>query len=775
MANLRKFGEPIRLGVHSSAPSGSAASGVLYYDSTDGKFKAYQDGAWFNFVDVGGVTTYLDVATAQAATGADNDLCYVVATETFYRYEATGSSFTANSKSVLTTGDAGDTRWLGVAGRYFAVRQLLEGYSSDTGAITASDDYQTGIEKNAGNLAAHVADEDNPHAVVKSDIIKAGSYIVNDDVDASAAIAFSKMAALGTDFALVSDGSGHVSASAVTATELGYLDGATSSIQTQLDAKLNLTGGTMTGNIVMGASKVTTSASTFSSNEFVPKSYVDALSAGLDPKESVRAATTVALPACTYDNGTGGDGATLTGDSNGALPAQDGITLVVADRLLVWKQADAKQNGIYVVTTVGDAGNAFVLTRSEDQNGDPASEVSGGNHTYAEQGTSYQGAGFTVIGDGELTLGTDDIVWSQFSGAGQLTGGNGVLITGNTLSVELADTSSGLEFDTGKLAVDVDDTTIQVGASGLEVKEIANANVASDAAIAESKLDLDYATDTLNTAISGNASDISDHLTDYDNPHAVEKSDIIKAGSYIVNADVDASAAIVFSKMVALDTDRAVITNGSGEVIVSDVTATELGYLDGATSSIQTQLDAKAGTSLDNLTASVALNNALKPDTDNTYDFGTSSLRFKDLYALSVKSGSGDLSLSSASGKVGIVGTQVDRGTSAANSLSEKYSHNQTLASTGVVSSLTFSSSSYTGCIIEYAVVENTTGNVKIGHLYVATDGTVTSLVDNSTDTDDTDVTFSAAMSGTDVEITATLSGNACKLHADQKLLKVVS
>ena len=61
--------------------------------------------------------------------------------------------------------------------------------------------------------------------------------IVNDDVNASAALAFSKMENLTASRALVSDTNGDVSVSAVTSTEIGYLDGVTSGIQTQLDGK----------------------------------------------------------------------------------------------------------------------------------------------------------------------------------------------------------------------------------------------------------------------------------------------------------------------------------------------------------------------------------------------------------------------------------------------------------------------------------------------------------------------------------------------------------
>ncbi len=55
-------------------------------------------------------------------------------------------------------------------------------------------------------------------------------------VASNAAIALSKLASLTASKVLVSDGSGVISASSVTSTELGYLSGVTSGIQSQLDA-----------------------------------------------------------------------------------------------------------------------------------------------------------------------------------------------------------------------------------------------------------------------------------------------------------------------------------------------------------------------------------------------------------------------------------------------------------------------------------------------------------------------------------------------------------
>ena len=65
----------------------------------------------------------------------------------------------------------------------------------------------------------------------------------------------------------------------------------------------------------------------------------------------------------------------------------------------------------------------------------------------------------------------------------------------------------------------------------------------------------------------------------------------------LVNADIKSSAAIAFSKMENLTTARALVSDGSGDVSVSDVTSTEIGHLDGVSSNIQTQLDTKAATS----------------------------------------------------------------------------------------------------------------------------------------------------------------------------------
>jgi hypothetical protein len=119
--------------------------------------------------------------------------------------------------------------------------------------IIDADDFaisDAGVEKrvNASQIATYVQSGISGDITISSGTAAiASGVIVNADVNASAAIAFSKMANLTVSRALVSDGSGDVSVSAVTSTEIGYLDGVTDGIQSQIDAKqATLTGGATT-------------------------------------------------------------------------------------------------------------------------------------------------------------------------------------------------------------------------------------------------------------------------------------------------------------------------------------------------------------------------------------------------------------------------------------------------------------------------------------------------------------------------------------------------
>lgn len=176
---------------------------------------------------------------------------------------------------------------------------------------------------------------------------------------------------------------------------------------------------------------------------------------GMDWKDSVRAATTAALPAVTYANGTSGVGATLTADVDGALAAQDGVSLIVGDRLLVKNQVAALQNGIYEVTDLGDGSSPFILTRAIDAD-EAASEVTANMTVSVEEGTTLDGRVYQLSTNNAIVMGTTALTFVKLP-FNSLTGGAGITIAGEVFAADLL-TGGGIKFvgagDAGQLAVE---------------------------------------------------------------------------------------------------------------------------------------------------------------------------------------------------------------------------------------------------------------------------------------------------------------------------------
>ena len=182
----------------------------------------------------------------------------------------------------------------------------------------------------------------------------------------------------------------------------------------------------------------------FGATSLVSKEYVDAIKQALDVKESVTVATTANLSA-TYNN----SGGTLTNSGSNAALQLDGITVTAANRVLVKDQSTAAENGIYVVTTVGDGSTAWVLTRAEDANA--SAEMTGGVFTFVEQGTIGAENGYVFTHNGAPTLGTTALTVSQFSGAGQIVAGDALSKSGNR--IDLNDDNITLEVDSDTVRI----------------------------------------------------------------------------------------------------------------------------------------------------------------------------------------------------------------------------------------------------------------------------------------------------------------------------------
>jgi len=138
----------------------------------------------------------------------------------------------------------------------------------------------------------------------------------------------------------------------------------------------------------------------------------------------VRAATTAALAANTYTNGTAGVGAKLQATANGPIAAVDGVTLVANDIVLVNNEATAANNGVYTVTQVGVASTSpYILTRQTGY--DQAGELAAGHGTLiVREGTTNAGVCYWLTGD-VTTVGTTAVAYATTPlGDSRVKGGN---------------------------------------------------------------------------------------------------------------------------------------------------------------------------------------------------------------------------------------------------------------------------------------------------------------------------------------------------------------
>ena len=220
---------------------------------------------------------------------------------------------------------------------------------------------------------------------------------------------------------------------------------------------------TPTADLNLNNFKITNLATPTLSTDAATKAYVDGVAEGLHIHAASYAGTTANLNA-TYSNGTAGVGATLTNAGANAAFATDGVSPSINARILVRLQTAQAENGIYVLSTVGDGSTPWVLTRATDF--DTAAEMSGGDFTFVDNGTTLGNTGWVCVDEVD-TVGTDPVVFQQFSGAGTYTASDGVLLTGTNFtgvvvaSGGLTVGASGFALDTAiavrKYAADVGD------------------------------------------------------------------------------------------------------------------------------------------------------------------------------------------------------------------------------------------------------------------------------------------------------------------------------
>ena len=298
----------------------------------------------------------------------------------------------------------------------------VAGYLTATGNISGSNLSASGNLSVTGN--ANIGNIGTAGLIVATGNITGGNFITTGFAN------IGSNANLGSTLTVI----GNITTSANVITDL--ILGKTGGISiTAVGSNQSITlAPTGTGTIDVSSKRITSLADPTQASDGATKSYVDSIASGLDPKASVVVATYAALPAYTYNNGSSGVGATLTGSATGVLTV-DGVAVVLNDRVLVKDETggNAPYNGIYLCTTAGAVGVAYVLTRSTDF--DQAAEIPSG-FTFVESGTNQSDTGWVcTTSPNSLVVGTTAIAFVQFSGAGQYTAGTGLTLTGSQFSI----------------------------------------------------------------------------------------------------------------------------------------------------------------------------------------------------------------------------------------------------------------------------------------------------------------------------------------------------
>ena len=184
------------------------------------------------------------------------------------------------------------------------------------------------------------------------------------------------------------------------------------------------------GTVDVANVRITSLATPNASTDAATKQYVDDVAQGLHVHAPCLAATPDTLAnitggTITYNNGTSGVGANLV--TTGAFNLVDTVNVqTVGSRILVKNEANTAHNGIYTWA------NASTIVRALDF--DTPTEMAGGDFTFVQQGNIYNDTGW-VCTDPVLVVGTDPVIFLQFSGAGTYQAGQGLTLTGTVFSV----------------------------------------------------------------------------------------------------------------------------------------------------------------------------------------------------------------------------------------------------------------------------------------------------------------------------------------------------
>lgn len=289
--------------------------------------------------------------------------------------------------------------------------------------ITGGKTFTGSVDLTGGNAtAATQLSSDNSTKLATTAFVKAQSYLTgNQSISLSGdatgsgttsiAVTLANTGTAGTYTKVTTDAKGRVTAGAsLSATDIPSL---TASKISDFDTQVRLSRldqlAAPTASLSLNNQTLTNLATPVNASDACTKGYADNLATGLDVKASCRVLAASNI--------------TLSGTQT-----IDGVSLAAGDRVLVSGQSTASQNGIYVVA-------AGVWSRAADADNSPSGEVTSGMFTFIEEGTTYAATGWVLQTANPISLGSTGLSFAQFSGAGQITAGNGLNKAGSSLSV----------------------------------------------------------------------------------------------------------------------------------------------------------------------------------------------------------------------------------------------------------------------------------------------------------------------------------------------------
>jgi hypothetical protein len=358
-----------------------------------------------------------------------------------------------------------------------------------------------------------------------------------------------------------------------------------------------------TGTVDVSSAKIVNVATPTNTNDGVNKAYVDTLVAsGITYHTPVKYEVPTALTA-TYNQPGGagvGVGATLTNAGTLAAFAPDGPTVAsVGDRILIYNQASALQNGVYTVTTVGDGSTAWVLTRATDADTYALKSPNGlgeGDAFFVTSGSTGAGETYVCNTQGTITFGSTSINFVQVAAAQVYSAGTGLTLSSTTFSITPVGTASTygsasqvpvITTNASGQVSSVTNTSIAINGNQITSGTVAVANGgtgATSAANARTALDVPStsgsgATGTWGISISGNAATATtaSNVNNGTLTMAVSGTGLSGSASFTANQSGNSTFTVTSNATNANTGSTIVARDASGNFSAGTITATLAG------------------------------------------------------------------------------------------------------------------------------------------------------------------------------------------------------